>query len=105
MQLDSETEAENICWRDLKSEWGAENCEKVNPGKMAEIMKIVDIYRVNGCMNGCSIRTSRFNHSCRSNAEATGDGIQVNKKPHVFQLFIRFLLLTNDINKLKLQRQ
>ena len=80
MQLDSETEAENICWRDLKSEWGAENCEKVNPGKMAEIMKIVDIYRVNGCMNGCSIRTSRFNHSCRSNAEATGDGIQVIKK-------------------------
>ena len=80
MQLDSETEAENVCWRDLKSEWGAENCEKVNPGKMAEIMKIVDIYRVNGCMNGCSIRTSRFNHSCRSNAEATGDGIQVIKK-------------------------
>ena len=93
MQLDSETEAENVCWRDLKSEWGAENCEKVNPGKMAEIMKIVDIYRVNGCMNGCSIRTSRFNHSCRSNAEATGDGIQVNRKAFFFNFYVRYLLL------------
>ena len=80
LQLDTWSEEENVCWRDLKEEYVAKNGASLSPDDLKTHLHVVDIYRVNGCMNGCSIRTSRFNHSCRSNAEATGDGIQVRRR-------------------------
>ena len=78
LQLDTWSEDENVCWRDLKAEYVAKNSSCLSEEDLKMHLRIIDIYRVNGCMNGCSIRTSRFNHSCRSNAEATGDGIRVS---------------------------
>ena len=76
--MDTWSEDENVCWRDLKAEYVAKNSSCISEEDLKMHLRIIDIYRVNGCMNGCSIRTSRFNHSCRSNAEATGDGIRVS---------------------------